>query len=431
MSIVGNLYTGASGITSHSDAMNIISDNIANVNTVGFKGTRGNFEDVLGSMIAGRAAGAGSRLASTQSDFSQGSLVSTGKTTDLSVRGEGFFLAKGLVDGVDGTFFTRNGGFSLDKEGVLVNAAGLHIQGYSIDDNNNLSNTVGDLQLDLNSIPPRQTTTMALVANLDSTTVANSPPIFDVTNPGATSHFSTSITTYDSLGAPHQLEIFFEKVDIAGAEAQRWNYHILAKADEITPGTPGFVELTPTSDPLAAMEFDTVGALTAMTETSVTADWAQADSATVELDFGTLGGVDGITAYALDSTATYLSQDGYSSGDLAGLSINETGVLSGLFSNGQERVLGQVATAKFSSNDGLERRGGGLFAATRESGSPVIGQPSSGGRGSVVAGTLEASNIDLARQFVDMITIQRGFQSNSKTITTADEMLNTVLALKQ
>ena len=183
--------------------------------------------------------------------------------------------------------------------------------------------------------------------------------------------------------------------------------------------------------PLAAMEFDRFGALSAITTTHITPAWDSAEVSSVDLDFGTIGGgVDGITAYALDSTATYLSQDGYSSGDLAGLSIDERGMLSGLFSNGQERVLGQVATAKFSNNEGLERRGGGLFAATRESGSPVIGEPSNGGRGSIVAGTLEASNVDLAKQFVDMISVQRGFQSNSKTVTTADEMLSTVLQLK-
>ena len=426
MSITSSLHTGASGIKSHSDALQIVSDNIANVNTVGFKSARGNFIDILGANIGGDRAGAGSMIGSTQQNFAQGSLIGTGNTTDLALRGEGFFVVNGAVDGVQDDYYTRDGSFLIDPNGFLVNGSGLRVQGHPIDAIGNLMNTVEDLQLELNSIPPAASTQIELVANLDASTEI-SGTAFDITDPGNTSDFATSITTYDSLGRPHQLEMFFKRVAPVGGEALRWEAHVLAKDEELGGPGPGFQELD-----TVTLTFDTDGSLIDYTPTSITAAWDGADAATMELQLGdTGGGVDGMTSYALASSANYLSQDGYGSGDLAGLKIDEHGIMRGLFSNGQERVLGQVAIAKFGNNHGLERRGGGLFADTVESGSAVVGEASTGGRGSVVAGSLEGSNVDLAKEFVDMITVQRGFQGNSKTINTADELLNTVLQLKR
>jgi len=428
MSITGNLYTGASGLASHADAMNVISDNIANVNTTGFKSSRGNFSDVLGSMIAGKPAGAGSRLSSTQIDFSQGSLIGTGNTTDMAIRGEGFFLASGIIDGVESTFFTRNGAFSIDADGNVVNGQGLRIQGNPTDDAGNLLNTISDLRVSTNSIPPNPTTSMSIVATLDASQAISSQA-FDVNSPGATSDFATSITTYDSLGRSHELGVYFKRVAPTGTEAARWDYHILAPADAITPGATGQVELTPAA---ASITFDTTGNLISNNTTSVTAAWDGAEPATIDLDFGSLAdGVGKISTSEMASNATFLTQDGFSSGDMAGLRVDEQGVMSGLFSNGQERVLGQIALSRFPNNDGLEKRGHGLYAATKNSGAPVVGVPQSGGRGSIISGSLEGSNVNLADEFVEMITIQRGFQSNSKTINTADDLLSTVLQIKR
>ncbi len=429
MSITSTMFTGASGLNANSSAMSVVSDNIANVNTIGYKRGRANFADVLGGQLAGKPAGAGATTGRVQLSHTQGSLLGTGNTTDLAVRGEGFFLVNGTIDGVRADYYTRDGSFQIDKDGFVVNGDNLRVQGFPSDGNGGTLNSVGDLRLDLNSIAPNATNEVNIVANLDSEQ-AVSATAFDITDPNGTSDFSTSMTVYDSLGQGHQLEIYFKKS--ADVPTDQWDYHVVVGGDEITPptGTP-FTEIGQ-----GTMTFTTDGSMQTYDLTSVNIPWAGADSETVALNFGNPiaaggTGVDGVTNYALESATTFLSQDGFGSGDLAGLNIDETGTMLGLFSNGQQRVLGQVALARFSNNDGLERRGNGLFSATRESGSAVIGQGSSGGRGSIISGNLEASNVDLAQQFVEMIQLQRGFQSNSRSITTADEMLNEVLSLKR
>jgi len=410
--------------------MSVVSDNIANVNTIGYKRGRANFADVLGGQIGGNRAGAGSTIGGIQLSHTQGSLLGTGNTTDLAVRGEGFFLVNGTIDGVRADYYTRDGSFQIDKDGFVVNGDNLRVQGFPSDGNGGTLNSVGDLRLDLNSISPQPTNEVNIVANLDAERELGVSAPFDITDPNGTSDFSTSMTVYDSLGTGHQLEVYFQKS--ADTPVDQWNYHVVVPGDEVTPAAAtAFTELGQ-----GTMTFNSDGSMNTYDLTSVTAPWAGANSETVTLNFGTgtgAGGtgVDGVTNYALESATTFLSQDGFGSGDLAGLNIDETGTMLGLFSNGQQRVLGQVALARFSNNDGLERRGGGLFAATRESGSPVVGQGSSGGRGSIASGNLEASNVDLAQQFVEMIQLQRGFQSNSRSITTADEMLNEVLSIKR
>lgn len=429
MSITSTMFTGASGLRSHSDAMSVVSDNIANVNTIGYKRGRANFADVMGGQLAGTPTGAGSTIGGVQMSFTQGSLLGTGNTTDLAIRGEGFFVVNGVIDGVNADYYSRDGSFQIDKDGFVVNGDNLRVQGYPTDGAGGLLNAAGDLQLDLNSIAPNPTAEVNIVANLNAEDAISTGTPFDITNPNTTSDFSTSMTVYDSLGKGHQLEIYFKK---SGDAPPAWDYHVATAGDEVTPAAAtALVELGNGS-----LTFNTDGSLDSYSLTQVTANWAGADPATIDLNLGagTAGGgtgVDGITQYALPSATTFLSQDGFGSGDLAGLNIDETGTMLGLFSNGQQRVLGQVALARFSNNDGLERRGNGLYASTRESGSAVVGQGSSGGRGSIISGSLESSNVDLAQQFVEMIQLQRGFQSNSRSITTADEMLNEVLSIKR
>lgn len=426
MSIATSLHSGASGIKSHSDAMRVISDNIANVSTIGFKSGRANFVDVLGSNIAGERAGSGSMIGNTQQNFNQGALVGTGNTTDLALRGDGFFVVHGSFDGVSGDYFTRDGTFMIDSDGYMVNTAGLRVQGYATQSDGVLGNTVEDLQLETNAIPPVATDKIELIANLNANTPI-SGTAFDAANPGPTSDFSTSIAIFDSLGRPHQVEMFFKRVAPTGAEAVRWESHILVNQSELVGGGTGFNEVANVS-----LTFDTNGKMINYNPTSVSVPWDGADASTMALSFGEMnGGIDGVTSYALDSTAKYISQNGYTSGDLAGLKIDDHGIVRGLFSNGQERVLGQLTVAKFGNNHGLERRGSGLYSDTIDSGAAVVGKPSTGGRGAIVAGSLEGSNVDLAEEFVEMITVQRGFQANSKTINTSDELLNTVLQLKR
>ncbi len=429
MSITSSMYAGAAGLSAHSDAMGVISDNIANVNTVGFKGSRANFSDILGGMIAGSSTGAGSMIGSVQTMFAEGALLGTGNATDLAIRGDGFFVVSGTLDGVTNDYYTRAGQFQIDSEGYMVNPAGLRLQGYGLDASGALTTTPGDLQLDTGALAPVATSSAGIVANLDAGQAVDPTP-FDINDPSATSDWSTSITVYDSLGAPHQLSMFFKKTQ--DAPTQQWDVHVAtAGADLDPPVAQDYAELGS-----GTLDFDTSGALAATSLASVNASWAGAAQGAIALDFGDPTGaggtgLSGITSYAGASAATALEQDGSSTGEMADFQIMDDGTIQARYSNGQTRALGQILTARFASDDGLERRGDSLFAATGRSEAPVLGVPGTRGFGAISAGGLEGSNVDLAREFVTMIAVQRGFQSNSRTISTADEMLTEIVNLKR
>lgn len=429
MSITSSMYTGAAGLSSHSDAMGVISDNIANVNTVGFRSSRANFSDVLGGMLSGSHIGAGSMIGSVQTMFAEGALLGTGNATDLAIRGDGFFVVSGTLDGITTDYYTRAGQFQVDPDGFMVTANGLRLQGYGLDPQGNLQTTPGDLQLDTSALPPSATTSLGLDANLDAGQAVDPTP-FDITDPASTSDWSTSVTTYDSLGTPHQVTLFFKKMQ--DAPTPQWDVHVAAAGSDVDPAVAqDYTELG-----VSTLDFDTTGALTSTSLASVNVQWAGAAPATIDLDFGTPTsaggtGVDGLTGYAGASAATSISQDGSSTGELSEFNIQPDGTIEARYSNGQSRSLGQIVTARFVSNEGLERHGDSLFAATGRSREPVLGVPGTRGHGAISSGSLEASNVDLAREFVTMIAVQRGFQSNSRTISTADEMLTDIVALKR
>lgn len=429
MSITSSMYTGAAGLGSHSDAMGIISDNIANVNTVGYKSSRANFSDILGGMIAGSNTGNGSVVGNVQTLFGEGSLLGTGNATDLAISGDGFFVVNGNVDGVAGNYYTRAGQFHLDNQGFLVNADGLRVQGLNVDTTGNLGTTVGDLLINGGTIPPTATQNVSLDANLDADRAVDATP-FNIADPSGTSDWSTSVTVYDSLGTAHQMTMFFKKT--ADAPTQNWDVHVAVAGSDVTPAVAtDFTEVG-----TGTLSFDANGALTSNTLGTVNVAWAGAAGGTIDLNLGsptaTGGtGVDGITAYATESGASAVDQDGNSTGQLTDYQVLTDGTVQGRYSNGESRALAQLSTATFRSVDGLQRRGGSLFSSTIASGDAVMGTPGEGGFGSIQAGNLEASNVDLAHEFVSMITIQRGFQGNSRTITTADEMLTEVVSLKR
>jgi len=429
MSITSSMYTGAAGLSSHSDAMGVISDNIANVNTVGFRSSRANFSDVLGGLLAGSHIGAGSMIGSVQTQFAEGALLGTGNATDLAIRGDGFFVVSGTLEGITSDYYTRAGQFQIDPDGFMVTGSGLRLQGYGLDASGNLMTTPGDLQLDTSALPPTASSSIGLDANLDATQAVDPTP-FDILDPGATSDWSTSVTVYDSLGAPHQLSLFFKKTQ--DAPTQQWDVHVAAPGADLDPAVAqDYAELG-----VSTLDFDTAGALTASSLASVNVPWAGAAPATIALDFGTPTsaggtGLDGLKSYAGTSAATAVSQDGSGTGELSEFSILPDGTIEGRYSNGQSRALGQVVTARFAANGGLERHGDALFSATGESREPVLGVPGTRGHGALSSGSLEASNVDLAREFVTMIAVQRGFQSNSRTISTADEMLTDIVSLKR
>jgi flagellar hook protein FlgE len=432
MSIIKTMYTGVSGINAEGEALGVVGDNIANSNTVGFKGQRAIFADMLGhSITAGTPSalpGSGVMLSQIEQMFTQGSLSNTGVSTDMALSGDGFFVVQGTVDGVGGQFFSRAGQMRIDKDGQLVNPDGMVLQGYKALTGGTFSASVSGLSVPTSALPPQATTKMAITANIDANAAVPSAP-FDPTNPSATSNFSTSMQVYDSLGNAHSVDVYFAKTG-----ANSWDYHAMVDGGQLQGGTPG----TPTEIGSGSLGFTSAGALnTVTTNTAISASFTGANTnQAISLNFGTPisgggTGLDGTTQFASPSSVSSQSQDGYASGDLAGVSVDGNGIVRGVYSNGQKLPVGQLAIAKFRSNEGLGRAGHNLWIATRESGDAALGVASSGGRGAVNAGALEQSNVDLATQFVDLIAHQRAFSANSKTITTADEMLQEVVNLKR
>jgi flagellar hook protein FlgE len=431
MSILQAMYTGVTGIAAEGETLGVVGDNISNVNTVGFKGQRAIFQDMLGhSITAGTASalpGAGVRLASIQQLFTQGSLSTTGVATDLAINGDGFFVVKGSVEGINGNFYTRAGQFKIDNAGNLVNPEGLQVQGYAALANGNFAAAISSLRVSTAALPPVATSNITEVANLDSAATTPTAP-WDAQNPAATSNFSTTITVYDSLGKAHSVDIYFRKT-----AANTWDYHALVASSEVTGGVGTYTEIG-----TGSLAFTTNGALnTVTTTTPIAVNFLGATPAqAIALNFGTsIGaggtGLDGVTQFASASNVSSQSQNGYSSGDLAGVTVDGSGIVRGLYTNGQKLAVGKLAMAKFRANEGLGRAGHNLWIETRESGNAAMGGAGSGGRGAVSAGTLEQSNVDLAEQFVQLIAHQRAFQANSKTITTADEMLQELVNIKR
>ena len=428
MSVRG-LFIGAAGLGAQSDALSVTGDNIANSNTVGFKRSRANFEDILSrSLSGGSEIGMGSRLGSVQSLFEQGSMLGTGLVTDLAISGGGMFQVMGAEgSGSTGAFYTRAGQFQINSEGFLANPDGLRLQGFNADPaTGTLSTQLTDVQLPDFEFPPTQTSSIEVGGNLDSASVEPAGA-FDPTNAESTSNFSTSLTVYDSLGAPHSVTVYFRK-DTAPGE---WSWHALAAGDEVVGGTAG----TPFEIGTGTLTFDTQGRLTDETG-NIPVTFNGATAQTIDLDLGdsinTDGGTGlrGMTNYSGTSSTSFLNQDGSSSGALTGISVGSDGTITGSFSNGRNQTIAQVALAGFRNPEGLQRIGANLYIETLESGEPVVGEPGTSGRGLVNSGSLEQSNVDLAREFVDLIAYQRGFQANSRTVTTSDQVLQETLNLK-
>lgn len=433
MSIVRSMSIGASGLRSHSDALDVVGDNIANANTVGFKRGRAIFEDLLGRSIAGANAiptsGAGSRLAHVEQMWTQGALLTTNQPTDLAISGDGFFMVKGNVDGVNGNFYSRAGQFSVDKDGYVVNPDGLRLQGYQADAAGKLAGVISDLQIAGGTMPAQPTTTLDVQVNLDS---SSSVPTgtWDPTNITSDSYnFSTSTTIYDSLGNSHEMTVYYRKT-----ADNAWEWHGVMDGGELNAGTAG----TTTEVASGTLAFGTAGELLADTATPAALDFAggATPGQAVTIDFGTSvadggTGFEDSTQYASDSTNEQITNDGWSSGSVTGVQVESDGTITGVFSNGENRTLGQVALASFTATGGLERAGHNVWVETERSGEPAIGAAGAGGRGAIVSGSLESSNVDIGQEFVDLIAYQRGFQANSKIISTADEMYQELVNLKR
>lgn len=427
MSVRG-LNTGVSGLRAEGEAIGIVGDNVANVNTPGFKRQRAEFEDILNRGGTGFGNGTGVRLGGVGQVFTQGSLVQTGVGTDVALNGEGFFIVNGTVNGVTGNFYSRAGMFRLDAFGGLVDPSGLQVLGRPMGPNGTLAASVGPLTVPTGAIPAEATTAMSITANLDAS--APVPAVaFDPQNPEQTSNMATSMVVYDSLGSPHPVDVYLTKLG-----PNQWEYRALARGDEIDPTLPGFnVEVGS-----GTLTFTTDGTLDTFTEaTPISVNFLGATPGqAIEMDFGTPiadggTGLDGTTQFSMASGVSAQSQNGFASGAMSGISIAADGSVLGLYTNGQSVPVGQLQVALFRAVEALGRAGNNLWVETKESGAAAIAAPGAGGRGQVSAGTIETSNVDLGEEMVSMIQHQRAFSANSKIIATADEMLSELMQLKR
>jgi flagellar hook protein FlgE len=431
MSILRSLNIGVSGLRANSEALSITGDNIANVNTVGFKRQRGVFQDVLGRSVATfeavQVAGAGSRLAHVEQMWAQGALVTTDSPTDLAIQGDGFFVVQGNLAGAEARYYTRAGQFHIDNQGNIVNTEDLRLQGYTADATGVMGAQIGDLTVNQGTVPASATTAVRMAVNLNSNDAVPALP-FDVTNPDGTSNFSNNMTIYDSLGNAHEATVYYAKT-----ASNSWDWHALVDGAEVglTPGVP-------TEGASGTLTFTTNGALDTETSAATTWNFVNATpSQAITFDFGTSittdagTGLDGSTQFASPEATIALEQNGYTAGSIAGIAIAHDGTVMGIFSNGQERALGQVVTADFANVNGLDRTGDGTWIQTLESGEALIGPADTAGRGAIVSGALEQANVDLGTEFVNLITYQRGFQANSRVITTADEMYGELVNIKR
>ncbi|RJK92811.1 flagellar hook protein FlgE [Vallicoccus soli] len=390
-----SLFSGISGLRSHQVMMDVTGNNIANVNTAGFKSSTTVFQDTLSQLV--RAAGApqegiggtnpaqiglGVRVAGITTNFAQGSAQATGSATDLRIEGDGFFVVrKGNED-----LFTRAGSFNFDTNGRLINPDGGLVMGWTARDGEiNPNGPLGEIKLPVDTIlPPKPTANAGLSGNLPADGAAGKP-------------LFRSIEAYDDLGNKVELGFTFTQVD-----ASTWS---------VQPNTGG---------PAFSMTFDERGRLTSEASTTVAANWGDI---TVDLSR--------ITAFGGQTTIAATSQDGGAMGTLNSYTMAPDGTLMGVFSNGLKQALGQVALANFNNPPGLEKVGGSLYRSTVNSGVALVGEAGTGGRGLMTSGMLEMSNVDLAQEFTNLIVAQRGFQANSRVITSSDEMLQDLVNLKR
>ncbi|MBI5194321.1 MAG: flagellar hook protein FlgE [Nitrospirae bacterium] len=448
MAVLTSLYSGISGLNANGAALSVIGNNIANVNTVGFKASRASFADVLNGAAGDIQIGRGTYLSDVSSTFTQGSLEVTSNGLDLGIDGDGFFLVR---DSSGSQFYSRAGQFSIDKEGLVVNNEGLHLQGYQTDSAGNVSGTIDNINISSNTTSPNITSAIQITANMDST-VSPVADGFDINNITDTSHFSTALSVYDSLGNEHVVSVYFTKIyeDTAGETGNYWQWNGVADG---VGGTSvmarGYLQFDPTgalvAENIADMDI-TLNDPPGVTNptgvdfpdpiSSFNFNGGVTQGQPITFDFGTGtanggSGLDGTTQFGTASVTLFQTQDGYSSGSLKSLNVNQNGTISGLYTNGQTRVVGQVALGMFNNPQGLIKMGKNLFAESYDSGQVINGAPDKGGRGRLLSSSLELSNVDLAEEFIKLITIQRGFQANSKVITTTDEMLNDLINLKR
>ena len=410
-----SLFSAISGLQAHQTKLDVVGNNIANVNTVGYKSSTTVFEDTLSQVLRNGASpdganggtnpaqvGLGVQVAGVTTNWTQGSTQTTGRSTDFLIKGDGFFITKSGNE----QLYTRAGSFDTDATGKLVTPDGSVLQGWTatngvIDTNQPLQSLripIGDV------LPPQTTTNNKFSGNLS----ADAPATVQV-----------QVQVYDQLGTAHAMSYVFSPATSPVPTPSDGKWTLSVKDDKNN-------ELTN-----VPVTFDAAGKMTApaggtISYNPVGANWPA--GAQIQVDLA------GIDQYAGKSTASAVDPDsgkGYAQGTLTGFKLSADGTVVGLYSNNMSQTIGQMALATFANPSGLEKAGNSSFRVGDNSGIPQVGRPATGGRGELNAGALEMSNVDLAQEFTGLIIAQRGFQANSKVITTSDEILDNLVNLKR
>ena len=419
-----------------ADSMSVVANNLANANAKGFKYDRVEFDDLLSIDLGGGAQlGRGAKLSNVRTIHTQGGLTVTDRLTDLAVQGSGFFVVqnpKGETQEAGGNFFTRVGAFNFDKDGFLSDLSGGHLMGYTADKDGKLQTLLEPIRIVTNNLPPRGTTNVVMNVNLDSRIEATEGE-FDIEDPINTSDFNNTITIYDSHGTKHAMTTYFKR--IPDDEGITWEWHATVDGKEVTDADDAkWKEIAS-----GTVKYDVFGTLLSeeYNESNVNFTKGALPDQKIKIDFGkNVGleegnGVGASTSTASGAVTVFHSQDGYESGNIKSLQIDLDGKIKAYYTNGIQKLLGAFALATFENVDGLQKAGRNQFFSTLESGAPRIGTPQTGTRGSIYGSTLEESNVDIATQFVEMIRTQRGFQANSRSITTTDSMIEEVVNMKR
>ena len=415
-----------SGINAAAQELRIIGNNVANASTTGFKQSRANFADVYAASSSGgtaNAIGAGVRLASVDQLFTQGNIGFTDSKLDMAINGGGFFILEDNGSKV----YSRSGQFQADRDGFIVNSNDQKMIVNVADENGTITGAAGPLRLDSSNIPPSSTNLIEVAVNLDSSQVPPTTFPFDPERPSSFTH-STSLTVYDSLGTPALASMYYVKT----ATPNEWELHTFVNGEHLRgPADPATGLFNPDK-----VMFDGAGSLSHINGVAVppgkipfpaidTGTGADPLELTVDLE-----GAIPVTQFGGSFTVNGIKQNGYTSGRLTGIDIDDTGIVRARFTNGQNRTLGQVTLANFSNANGLRQLGETNWAESFSSGPALIGTPGSGSLGLIQSGALEGSNVDLTGQLVNMITAQRNFQANAQVISTADAVTQTVINIR-
>lgn len=403
-----------SGMNAASSNLDVIGNNIANSATAGFKSSTISFAD----MFAGSNIGMGTKVAAVIQNFNDGTTTSTSRGLDVALSGNGFFR---MTDAAGSVYYSRNGQFTLDENRNLVNTQGMSVTGYPATGTPPTIQTGANpvaLSVPTTQMSARATTTASLVSNLNSTDAIPTVTTFDASNVDSYNAKST-VTVYDSQGNDHALDLYYVKTG-----DNNWDVHAV---DSTTGTSAGNFSLT----------FDANGKLASITSGGTTTAGASTVGLTIQGSNGAAAN-QAITLSVLGSlqqnTGTTSfgnpTQDGYAPGDLTSYAINDDGTITGTYSNQKTQLLGQIVLASFSNPEGLQSEGDNVWSATNSSGQAAIGLANTGTYGSLTSGALEASNVDLSKELVNMIVAQRNYQANSQTIKTQDQILNTLINLR-